>query len=209
MSLVASLSIIEGVDAPSENENEARSIEPLFERSNARWIVSPAATSEAFTVRRLAGPGVPAPICTVPDAIVCEAEVELVNVANVPRPAMPAAAASTTIEVSSFVVVAELRHAEAMPLMWGCIVISSFPLIARTGVSVQVIGEGQRFAVVDGLARAGYVPDVVLDHDRVRLGVGVDLGERDALAEKAGRAVARVRRDARAVRGQQRGARVD
>src|SRR5438132_3394841 len=37
----------------------AKSIVPEFERSNARWIVSPGAAPLAFTVRRFAGPTVP------------------------------------------------------------------------------------------------------------------------------------------------------
>src|SRR4051812_3688446 len=79
----------------------ARSIVPPFERSNARWIVSPGATPVALTVSRLAAPTAPSAIDTVPDETVCVAVVELVKVAKVPRPATLAAAASTAIETSN------------------------------------------------------------------------------------------------------------
>src|SRR6476659_8181061 len=90
---------------------EARSIDPPFERSNARWIVSPGATPVALTVRRLAAPTAPSATESVPLDTVCVALVELVKVANVPRPAIAAAEARTASDSRSFVVAdAEARR---------------------------------------------------------------------------------------------------
>src|SRR5438046_8216188 len=51
-SFVASVSSRELGEALDEKVNDARSIVPELERSNARWTVSPAARAEALTVRR-------------------------------------------------------------------------------------------------------------------------------------------------------------
>src|SRR5437667_2544136 len=56
----------------------------------------------ASTLRRLADPAAPSPIVTVPEDTVWLAEVELVKVAKVPRPAMLAVAPRTATVSSSF-----------------------------------------------------------------------------------------------------------
>ena len=75
---------------------------PLLMRSTDRWIVSPGTTLDAPTVRRLVdAPVAPSAIETVPEEIVWLAEVELVNVANVPSPAIAAATPTTVKEPSN------------------------------------------------------------------------------------------------------------
>jgi hypothetical protein len=103
--VTASVSSVELGEALVVSWIEARSSEipvPLLIRSTARWTVSPATRLEAPTVRRLAAPTTPRSIETVPDAIDWLADVELVNVANVPRPAMLAVAPSAAKEPRSF-----------------------------------------------------------------------------------------------------------
>jgi hypothetical protein len=78
---------------------------PLLMRSTERWIVSPGTTLEAPIVRRFAAPVVPSAIETVPDEIVWLAEVELVNVANVPSPAIAAVTPTTANEPSTRLIV--------------------------------------------------------------------------------------------------------
>ena len=97
-----SVSSSELVVAVVVSVTDARSIEPELIRSTLRWIVSPGAIAEAPTVSRfVAAPVAPSAIVTVPDETVWLAEVELVKVANVPRPAMLAAAPSTATDASS------------------------------------------------------------------------------------------------------------
>ena len=82
---------------------EARLIVPWSIRSTLRWIVSPGAIAVASTLRRFVeAPAAPSAIVTVPEDTVWLAEVELVKVAKVPRPAMLAAAPRTAIVSSSF-----------------------------------------------------------------------------------------------------------
>ena len=74
--------------------------EPLFVMSTARSIVSPGTRFEADTVSRLADPSVSE---TVPELRFCAcADVELVKLAKVPSPAMPAATPRIAIVASSF-----------------------------------------------------------------------------------------------------------
>src|SRR4051812_42576109 len=68
---------------------------PEFVRSNERCIVSPGTILLAATVRRfVAAPVEPRPIVTVPELTDCDADVDDVNEANVPRPAIAAATPS-------------------------------------------------------------------------------------------------------------------
>lgn len=91
---------------------------PLLMRSAARWIVSPGTTLEAPTVSRLAAPVLPRLIETVPDEIVWLAEVELVNVANVPSPAIAATTPTTAKEPSSLLVVLCISVAILLRRVW-------------------------------------------------------------------------------------------
>src|SRR6478736_2055860 len=101
--LVVSVFSSELVVALVVSETEARLIVPWLMRSTLRWMVSPAAMFEAPTVSRLVdAPVAPRPMVTVPDATDWLAEVELVKVAYVPRPAMAAAAPMAAMESSSF-----------------------------------------------------------------------------------------------------------
>jgi hypothetical protein len=100
---VASVSSNELVDAVVVSVTDARFCEPEFVRSKLRCIVSPGTIPEALTVSLLvAAPVAPKAMVTVPDATVCEAEVVLVNVAKVPKPAMLAARPTTPNESKSF-----------------------------------------------------------------------------------------------------------
>ena len=80
---------------------------PLFVMSTARSTVSPGTRPDAPVVSRFAAPRM---IETVPEvsAWFC-ALVELVKAANVPRPAMLAAAPTTASEASNLGVVARRR----------------------------------------------------------------------------------------------------
>src|SRR6266516_5045975 len=72
-------------------------------RSTLRSIVSPGAIAVASTLRRFVeAPAAPRAIVTVPEATVWLADVELVKVANVPRPAMLAVAPRIAIVRRSF-----------------------------------------------------------------------------------------------------------
>src|SRR3954453_6200951 len=82
---------------------DARLSVPWLIRSTLRWIVSPGAIAVASTVKRFVeAPAAPSATVTVPDDTVCEAEVELVKVANVPSPAMLAAAPRMAAVARSF-----------------------------------------------------------------------------------------------------------
>jgi hypothetical protein len=79
---VASVSSSEVGDAVVVRVTPARSIEPELVKSTLRWTVSPGASPEAPTLRRLvAAPGAPSAIVTVPDVIVWFSDVVLVHVA--------------------------------------------------------------------------------------------------------------------------------
>ena len=81
---------------------DAKSSVPLLITSTLRWIVSPGAIAVALTVSRfVTAPVEPSAITTVPEATVWLADVELVKVANVPSPAMLAAAPRTATEARS------------------------------------------------------------------------------------------------------------
>jgi len=109
--LVASVSSSELVVALVVSVIPDRSIEPELMRSTLRWMVSPGAMFDAPTVSRLvAAPVAPSAMVTVPDETLWLALVELVKVANVPRPAMLAAAATIASETSSL-----RRWADAQP----------------------------------------------------------------------------------------------
>ena len=76
---------------------------PVFARSNARCTVSPGTRPDALTVNRLvAAPVAPSAIVTVPEVKLCDADVVDVNVANVPKPAIPAAAPRAPKDKSTF-----------------------------------------------------------------------------------------------------------
>jgi hypothetical protein len=80
--LVASVSSSELGDAVVVRVTPARSIVPELVRSTLRWMVSPGASPEAPTLRRLvAAPVAPSAIVTVPDEMVWFSDVVLVHVA--------------------------------------------------------------------------------------------------------------------------------
>jgi hypothetical protein len=80
-----------------------------------RWSESPGTSPVAPMVRRLsAEPAAPRVMATVPEAIDCEALVELVKVAKVPRPAMPAVAPTAAREKRSFLVDPPSRRAVSL-----------------------------------------------------------------------------------------------
>lgn len=102
---VASVSSALDVVALVVSATDARSTLPLLLSVNERCIVSPGTMFVAFTVRRFVdAPVAPSAIVTVPDDTVCEADVVLVNVANVPRPAIEAAQASAATLIKIFFV---------------------------------------------------------------------------------------------------------
>src|SRR6476646_4940154 len=118
--LVVSVSSSELVVAEVASVTDAMSSVPLLITSTARSIVSPGASPVAPTERRFAEPLAPSATTTVPDATVWLADVELVNVANVPRPAIDAAAPSVAV-VSRTLLVSDrerLRPTDAVCFMF-------------------------------------------------------------------------------------------
>ncbi len=111
---VASVSSSEVGDAVVVSVTDARLWLPEFVRSKLRCIVSPGTIPEAFTVSRfVAAPVAPNAIVTVPEATVWLADVVLVNVAKVPKPAMLAAAPITARESRIFF---------ESPRFWPCLI---------------------------------------------------------------------------------------
>src|SRR5436189_2464065 len=121
---------------------------------------------------------------------------------------MPAAAASTTIETSSFVVTVVERQAWDIPDIGVDIVIPSFPWVTRLGgSSVEVVGDRDRVEVVDRQRPRVHGLAVDPDVELVRVRGRGDLGQRRAVrvpdrgraaaADLAGRAVRADRRRAR------------
>ena len=101
---VTSVSSSELGDAVVVSVTPDRSIVPVFDSVTERCIVSPAATVVALMLSRFVDVSVaPRAITTVPVATLVDADVELVNVANVPSPATADATPTTANDVATFV----------------------------------------------------------------------------------------------------------